>query len=133
MGQKSHRETSRKVTGDPMAETIRAILQIMGALGGVASFFFLIVWNQRQTIEEKDHAAIRTQILALVQVQSEFKKDFAAMVTLQQEQAARILAAEQNNSYLKETVHELKSTISDLRDIVNDLATSVAVLASKVK
>lgn len=60
-----------------------------------------------------------------------FEKEFNTIIGLQQGNALRLGLAEQNFTYLKETMNDLKLAVADLKEIVVELSKTVAVIASR--
>lgn len=109
-----------------MPEIIRTVLAVLGALGGVTTFVFMLIWRMKQKNEDLEHALIRSELQRAVDKITEQGSNLKQYIDLNNRNAMELERTKQSQAQMKETVDELKETVGQFREVVQQLSLSLA-------
>ena len=109
-----------------MSEIIRTVLAVLGALGGVTTFVFMLIWRMKQKNEDLEHALIRSELQRAVDKITEQGSNLKHYIELNNQNVLELERTKQSQAQMKETVDELKETVGEFRQVVQELSLSLA-------
>ena len=101
-------------------EWVKIGLSVLGAVGGVISGVFMVVWRMSQKIEDQAHLLIMKTVEGLQKRQDEHQVSLNKFLETNHQLSTDLSLTRQDQLNLRATVTDLKETVNDLRGVIHE-------------